>query len=227
MRVGVAVGFAAMAATAWAAPPSRATDATEAMRFCGAVGDAPAAQQAEIAAQGLAAAERAVLADPDDATAHLAVFCNLGKQMRLSANPFGNLLRLRRLRREVDTALGLDPENADALVGKGLLLTRLPGFLGGDREEAEALLRHGLARDPDHVDGRMALAELLRARDPEAARVEARRALASAVRDGDAGDIADARTLLRSLGEDDLIAAEAADLRAQGHATGSPTVPAK
>lgn len=210
------VGFAGAAA----AEPS--AEAREALRVCGTVSGAPDGLRAEIAAHGLALAEQAIAAHPEDPAAHLAAFCNLGKQMRLSSNPFGNLLRLRRLRKEVDATLSLDPECAGALVGKGRLLTELPGWLGGDRAQAEDLLRRGLAVDPDQVEGRIALAGLLRTRDPQAARVEARRALASAERDGDPDDIAAARDLLRSLDEDGIIVA-----RERAPSTQGPIEPSK
>ena len=203
--ITASVVFGLLLRSAAESPPP-ADDAREALRLCGAVGETPAGERAAVAARGLALAERAIAADPAAAPAHLAAFCNLGKQMKLSRNPFGNLWRLRRLRHEVDTTLALDPDCADALVGKGLLLVHLPRLLGGDPVAAEALLRRGLARDPDQLEGRLALAELLRPRDLEAARIEARRALATAEREGEPGDVDDARALLRSLGEDGVIA---------------------
>ncbi|MFN8545243.1 MAG: hypothetical protein U0807_13700 [Candidatus Binatia bacterium] len=198
----VAAGLIAVV-SAWAGPAG-ATEtgrAAAALDLCSAASASSGARRAALVDQGLALAEEAVRADAYSARAHLAVFCNLGRQMELSRNPFTSLLRLARLRREVDTALDLDPTSAGALAGKGALLRALPRLLGGDRDEAERLLRRALAEDPDQLDARLNLALALRDRAAlDEARAEAGRVVALAEARGDRAAAGEAEDLLRSLG---------------------------
>ena len=108
---------------------------------------------------------------------------------------------MRRLRREIDRTLELAPDWSDALVGKGSFLLELPGFLGGDRDDAERLLRAALRVDPDFIEAHLALGRALDVRHArEDARAEARRALALAERDGNGEKAAEAKELLGRLG---------------------------
>src|SRR5215470_7092931 len=122
--------------------------------------------------RGLELAREAAGADPDDAQAHFAVFCNLGKQVQSRALP--NLEVISRLRHELDTTLALAPGDADALAAKGAMLLALPWFLGGDVRQGERLLRTALIKDPNNAAARRYLAEALRARgaDDEAEALE-------------------------------------------------------
>src|SRR6266850_4698398 len=133
----------------------------EALALCKQADRAPASEKYALLERGLAAAEAAVAADDHDGAAHFAVFCNLGKRMRLDGASFSSLISLRRLRREVDRALELAPDNADALVGKAALLYYTPRVLGGDPRESERLMRAALVVAPDYLDARLALARML------------------------------------------------------------------
>jgi hypothetical protein len=115
-------------------------------------------------ARALATAEEAVAADERDALAHFAVFCASGEQARLSGVSLTSLFGARRMRREVDRTLALAPDFADALLGKGALLSELPRLLGGDPAEGERLVRRALAVDPDYFGARMRLARILAGR---------------------------------------------------------------
>jgi len=180
--------------------PAGSPHAREALAICGRVDAAPTAEKAALIARGLALAEQAVAEDERDAPAHLAVFCSLGKQMRLSGVALSSLTALRRLRHEVDRALELAPEYTDALVGKGSLLLGTPRLLGGDPVEGERLLRVALRSDPDALDARLELARGLAARGArDEARSEAQHALAVAEREEDSARAAEARQLLGRL----------------------------
>ena len=70
-----------------------------------------------------------------------------------------NAFHLQALRRELDRALELDPNYADALAAKGGLYLQLPRFLGGDGVKAEALLVRAIELDPGAVGARLELAD--------------------------------------------------------------------
>ena len=192
---------AALASVAAAADPPGSPRANEALALCNRAQKAPADQRRPLLERGLTLAEEAIAADERDAKAHFAVFCNLGKQMRLRGVGVRSLLDVRRLRHEVDRTIELAPDYTDALRGKGALLIDLPRVLGGDPKEGERFLRAALGVDPDDVDARLALAHALEARGARAEALdEARRAVAAAERDpGDAEDLREARALLARL----------------------------
>ena len=148
--------------------------AAAALERCAAADHAHGTARADLLQQALALAEEAVDAD---ARAHFAVFCALGKQMRDAGLSVFNLGKLRRVRREIDRALELAPDSADALVGKGALLRAMPRLLGGDLREAERLLRRALDVDPEFPYAHLELARVLAANGViDDARREARRA---------------------------------------------------
>ncbi len=155
-----------------------AASPVEALSYCHQAEKVAPAQRAKILARGIASAEAAIAADEDDARAHFALFCNLGKHLRHSGFGWRTLSDVRRLRRAIDRSLELDPDNADALMAKAAFLNRLPRLLGGDREEAAALLQRALRLRPDNVNAHLLLAGLLRDRGEEAeAERHVRRAL--------------------------------------------------
>jgi tetratricopeptide (TPR) repeat protein len=149
-------------ATVWAVPPG-SPESIAALKLCDAL-DAMADTEREAALErGLATAEAAIAADPRDARGHFAVVCYLGKRMARAGISFRQITDLSRLKRELDRTLALAPGDADALLAKGALLLRLPRLLGGDPDEAEALLRQALVAEPDNTDVRCYLAEAQRA----------------------------------------------------------------
>ena len=191
--VGLAVGIAV------AADPPGSPSANESLAVCEQAGNASdPAEKRRLLARGIALGEAAVAADEHDAKAHFAIFCNLGKQMRLDGIGLATLVSVRRLRREIDRTVELAPDYADALVGKGALLLDLPRVLGGDPAEGERLVRAALRIDPDFIEAHLALARALVARGERTeGRAEAERALALAESDGDRDRAREARDLLR------------------------------
>jgi hypothetical protein len=185
--------------------PARSADgagAREALALCRQADSAPAGEQRALLQRGLDAAEAAVQADERNAAAHFAIFCDLGKIMRLDGARPSSFFSLRRLRSEVDRTLELAPNDADALVGKAATLYYTPRLLGGDAVEGERLLRAALDVAPDYVDARLALARLLRARGARAeALVSAHQALDDARRRANGAWESEARRILAALGE--------------------------
>jgi hypothetical protein len=146
------------------AVPPGSPQSVAALRLCRSLDEVPAAERDAALARGLAMAEAAAAADANDARAHFALVCYLGRRAAQAGFGLGQLVTLRRLRSEVERTLALAPGDADALLAKGALLLRLPRLLGGDAAEAEALLGRALAADPDNVRARCYVAEAQRAR---------------------------------------------------------------
>ena len=129
----------------------------QALELCDAADSAPPSDRAAILTRGLERAEEAAEANPLDATAHFAVFCNLGKRTDLRRRTHGFLGLLGdvgRARRELEEALILAPDDPAALAAKGQMLTELPRFLGGDPAEGERLLRRAAALGPSTLEVR-------------------------------------------------------------------------
>jgi len=200
-RAAAAAAPLMLAALVLAADPPGSPRANQALAICLQEAATPEERRANLK-RGLALAEEAVVADERDAKAHFAVFCNLGNDLKLRGVAVSSLFAVRRLRREVDRTLELAPDYADALVGKGEFLLELPGVMGGDPAEAERLLRAAVKVDPDFIEAHLGLGRALAARGArDAARAEARLALAEAERVPDPAKVAAARKLLAQLGE--------------------------
>lgn len=149
---------------------------------------------------GQALAEQAIAVDDTCADAHFALFCNLGELMRLDGESIRSALALRRLMRELDRTLELDPRNVDAWSSKGQLLCRLPRLFGGDTTKGEAILKQVIRDDPKAFSARITLATLFADRgDRTAAIAYAQRALEIAREQGRADKIARAEETLAEL----------------------------
>lgn len=110
-------------------------------------------------ASGQTLGEQAVEADETAADAHFALFCNLGEQLRVDGESLSSLFGFRRMMKELNRTLELAPDHLDALSAKGTVLVRVPGFMGGDKEKGELLLRQVIAREPAAVNARLSLAK--------------------------------------------------------------------
>jgi len=121
-------------------------------------------EKQDVLTRGLELAQAAVEANPSDARAHFAVFCNLGKKIQSRTLGLGDLREIDRLRAEIDTALALAPNDTEAMVAKGAMLLELPWFLGGDRRRGEELLCTALNHEPANPAARRYLVEAVRAR---------------------------------------------------------------
>jgi tetratricopeptide (TPR) repeat protein len=108
--------------------------------------------------RGKGLAEQAIQQDDGSPDAHFALFANWGRWLQTDGW-LKNAFHLPALRRELDRALELDPNYADALAAKGGLYLQLPRFLGGDGAKAEALLVRAIALDPAAVGARLELAD--------------------------------------------------------------------
>src|SRR5882724_8370955 len=110
------------AAVAHGGQPQPAGTAAEALALCEQADQLSSTERWAVLARGLARAEEAVRVNPQDAVAHFAVFCNLGKRLELErhgAGVFAMLGALHRVQREIDSALALAPDCPAALAAKG------------------------------------------------------------------------------------------------------------
>ena len=108
--------------------------------------------------RGLVHAKRAVAIDEKNPDAHFAVFGNWGRILQ-SEGLVRNAFQLPKLLRYLDRTLELKPDHADALASRAGLYLELPGFLGGDPDKGEPMLRRALQIDPLMAGGRLELAE--------------------------------------------------------------------
>ena len=160
----LALALALAPTTAARAEPAGSVAAKQSLVLCDQVGELPADDKIVALTRGLQLAEDALAADDQDAKAHFALFCNLGRQMQVTGVSFSSWSTYRRLRRELDATLALVPNDPDALAAKGALLLHLPRLLGGDAAEAERLLRRALDVEPGNTAARRYLAEALEER---------------------------------------------------------------
>jgi tetratricopeptide (TPR) repeat protein len=176
---------------------------SEALALCHEADQVPVAERLAVLERGLARAEEAVRADPQDPVAHFAVFCNLGKRLemkRRGAGLFSTLGELGRVRKEIDIALALAPDYPAALAAKGEMLVELPRLFGGDPREGERLLRRAVALDPNDPRMRLMLANILQvAGERDEALAHAAIAMGILEHAGSASELADARGLVASL----------------------------
>ena len=203
MTIGaVGVGALILAAAAARGDAPGGPEARAAIEICQRADTAAADERAALLEAGLARAELAVAANPQDPVAHFAIFCNLGRDLshRSAWRLLGTLGDLRRARNAIDLALTLAPDYAPALAAKGAMLTQLPGMLGGDRDEGIRLLLRAVALSPEDAILRLTLAEGLRAvGERDAARVHAATAVTLLERAGPAQDLNSARALVASV----------------------------
>ncbi|GBD25972.1 hypothetical protein HRbin30_01299 [bacterium HR30] len=147
--------------------------------------------------QGLELANAALELDEQNADAHFARFATKGRLLLLDgASP--NPLNLMRLNRDLDRALELNPNHADALAAKGGLYRQLPRLLGGSERKAEECLTKAIALEPDHAVGaRIELAQLYFDRgERERAVALLKKAITIAERDGKVRQRNEAQALL-------------------------------
>ena len=116
------------------------------------------------------------------------------------ANLLHQVFLLPDLRRRLDRALDLAPDDVELLDAKGSLLLRLPGFSGGNPREARSLLERAVALDPQDTTAFLGLSEAdQELGDLDAAAANARRAITLARAHGESEDLARGEARLREI----------------------------
>jgi hypothetical protein len=172
------------------------------MAICEAVERLPAARKAEKLqrlAEGVELGEAAVAADERDGRAHLALGCNLGKQLRLSGLSWRVFGQVRRVQAEIDRAHELAPDNPDVLAAKGQILRELPGALGGNRDAGTKLLARAVEVAPDHVPACLYFARAMADDGAPDARARLYEVVALAKKRGAAREEVEAQQLIAAL----------------------------
>lgn len=108
--------------------------------------------------RGRALAEKAVAVDDRSADAHFALFCNIGERMRANGKVSFSVFEYGNMMDALDETLALNPNHLDALSSKGTILIEVPGFLGGDDEKGEVMLRQVIQEEPESINARMVVA---------------------------------------------------------------------
>lgn len=149
--------------------------------------------------EGLDLAKKAVALDEENADAHFGVFGNQGRILLLQgvgANPISLLM----VNGDLERALELNPDHADALTAKGGLYRQLPRLLGGSQTVAEECLTKAIRLDPEAVSARIELAALYREMGhPERCAPLLKTAAEIAERQGKKRQLREANELLREL----------------------------
>jgi len=105
---------------------------------------------------------RAIEANPDGKEGHFYYMANIGAIAQLKGT-LTSLWRLRKIKREMDRTLEIDPNYPPALLARAQYLMEMPGVLGGDKQEAMRLCERVIELDPDHLPTYVTLARLLAA----------------------------------------------------------------
>jgi tetratricopeptide (TPR) repeat protein len=92
-------------------------------------------------------AEKAVALNPRSSAYHLQLAFVVG-DIAQKANKLAQFGHARRFRKEVETALALDPKSVDARLAMISYYLEAPGIMGGDRQKAEAMAQEILAINP-------------------------------------------------------------------------------
>jgi hypothetical protein len=158
------------------------------------------AERQALFTRGRALAEQAVAIDERSPEAHFALFCNLGEMLRLDGERLSSVFEFRRMMKELDRTLSLDPGHTDALAAKGILLLRLPRLLGGNARKGEEILHRVIEMDPAAVSSRLALARFKGAQgERDEGLMLAATALREARAQGRLEDVTEAETILAAL----------------------------
>jgi len=149
--------------------------------------------------EGLDLAKQAVALDDENSDAHFAVFGNQGRILLLQgvgANPLSVL----KVNGDLERALELNPNHADALTAKGGLYRQLPRILGGNLNVAENCLTKAISLDPEAVSARIELAATYREMGhPERGVPLLQQAATIAEQKGKTRQLREARDLMREL----------------------------
>jgi tetratricopeptide (TPR) repeat protein len=112
--------------------------------------------------KGIEYGRRAVKANPDGKEGHFYYMANIGATAQLKGI-LQSMWRLRKIKKEMDRTLEIDPNYPPALLARAQYLMEMPGVFGGDRQAAMRLCERALEMDPDHLPTYVTMARLLAA----------------------------------------------------------------
>jgi tetratricopeptide (TPR) repeat protein len=109
---------------------------------------------------GLSHGERAIETNPNGKEGHFYYMANMGAIAQVKGT-LTSLWKFRRIKKEMDRTLALDPDWPPILLARAQYLMAMPGIFGGDREEAMRLCKRVIELDPDHLPTYVCMAQLL------------------------------------------------------------------
>ncbi len=102
---------------------------------------------------------RAVAVNPAGKEGHFYYMANMGADARIRG-AWTSFWKFRKIKKEMDRTLELDPDYPPALVARAQYLTEMPRIFGGDEKEAVRLYKRALKLDPGFVVALYYLARL-------------------------------------------------------------------
>jgi len=102
---------------------------------------------------------RAVESNPEGKEGHFFYMANMGAGAR-TRGTWTSFWKFRKIKREMDRTLELDPDYPPALVARAQYLTEMPAIFGGDEQEAVRLYERALELDPGFIVALYYLARL-------------------------------------------------------------------
>ena len=112
--------------------------------------------------KGVAYGHRAIKANPEGKEGHFYYMANIGAIAQVKGT-LQSMWKLRKIKREMDRTLEIDPNYPPALLARAQFLMEMPGAFGGDKQEAMRLCKRVIRLDPDHLPTYIAMARLLAA----------------------------------------------------------------
>lgn len=111
-------------------------------------------------AKGSDIAQKAIKADSSNPDAYFYYVANEASLAK-SKGIFGSFFLVKKLKKNVNKVLELNPNHIEGIALKGAILNSIPGIMGGDVKEAESLLRKALSMDPHLTSTKIFLAKNL------------------------------------------------------------------
>jgi tetratricopeptide (TPR) repeat protein len=124
------------------------------------LGKAQERRKREAWRMGLEYGRRAVEVNPDGKEGHFYYMANMGA-IAQSKGTLTSLWKFRKIKREMDRTLELDPNWSPILLARAQYLMEMPGIFGGDKQEAMKLCQRVIELDPDHLPTYVTMARLL------------------------------------------------------------------
>jgi len=110
--------------------------------------------------KGSQIAKKAIKIAPTDPNAYFYFAANEASLAK-SKGIFGSFFLVKRIKKNINKVLELDPNHTEGIALKGAFLNSIPGMLGGDVKEAEQLIRKALILDPHLTSTKIFLAKNL------------------------------------------------------------------
>ena len=124
------------------------------------LGDVQKKQRLAAWEKGLDYGERAVEVNANGKEGHFYYMANMGAIAQRKGT-LTSLWKFRKIKKEMDRTLELDPNWPPILLARAQYLREMPGILGGDKEEAMRLCQRVIELDPDLLPTYVCVAQLL------------------------------------------------------------------